>query len=185
MFALSISERKVAHPAAGESGLVARREAGSDPSETFKSRPRPRLRLYPQSLRTAKWMGTKTDAQLGIEVRLPDDWQQRLVQEGGGGFDGSIRPVGNSDIALDTHSVQVATNGGHRDPSGNDFLNDSMKIQRYASRLLSRALRARSRLLTNRGHCVRRAESSHSRILRCSGVCSGALCPVLRDVRGR
>jgi feruloyl esterase len=76
--------------------------------------------------------GTKIGTQFDIEVRLPQDWQQRFVQEGGGGFDGFIMPVGEKDIALSLHAVQAITNGGHRDPSGNDFLNNPAKIQMYA-----------------------------------------------------
>jgi feruloyl esterase len=76
--------------------------------------------------------GTKDGTQFDIEVRLPDDWQGRYVQEGGAGFDGFLMPVGKIDVALQLHAVQVVTNGGHRDPSGNDLLNDPAKIQLYA-----------------------------------------------------
>jgi feruloyl esterase len=75
---------------------------------------------------------TKTGTQLDIEVRLPEDWQQRFVQEGGAGFDGFIMPLGKKDIPLSLHAVQALTNGGHRDPTGNDLLNDAGKIQMYA-----------------------------------------------------
>jgi hypothetical protein len=76
--------------------------------------------------------GTQTGTQHDMELRLPEDWQRRYVQEGGGGFDGSIRPVGAQSIPLSLHAVDAANNGGHRDPSGSDFLNDAAKVQLYA-----------------------------------------------------
>lgn len=67
-----------------------------------------------------------------IEVRLPDEWKRRLVQQGGGGFDGRIPPVGKENIALNESAVQVVNNGGHEDPSGQALLNDPLAQQRYA-----------------------------------------------------
>ena len=85
--------------------------------------------------------GTKIGTQLDIEVRLPEGWQRRLVQEGGGGFDGFIMPIGKEDVALNLHAVQVVTNGGHRDPTGKDFLNDPAKIQLYAHSSIGEGLK--------------------------------------------
>jgi hypothetical protein len=62
---------------------------------------------------------------LDIEVDVPDNWSGRLWQQGGGGFDGTIRTalttdattgaITNVDIALKTGlSVYAASNGGNR-----------------------------------------------------------------------
>ncbi|MFT4193282.1 tannase/feruloyl esterase family alpha/beta hydrolase [Ottowia sp.] len=79
-----------------------------------------------------KVSGTQLGTEHDIEVRLPDDWRRRYVQQGGGGFDGKITPVGATDVALSQHAVEVANNGGHRDTTGADFLNDPAKVQLYA-----------------------------------------------------
>ncbi|TMH71498.1 MAG: tannase/feruloyl esterase family alpha/beta hydrolase [Betaproteobacteria bacterium] len=76
--------------------------------------------------------GTQAGTQHDIEVRLPDDWQQRFVQQGGGGFDGSIPPVGKTNVALSQHAVLTANNGGNRDPSGAVLLNNPQLVQLYA-----------------------------------------------------
>lgn len=76
--------------------------------------------------------GTQIGTQHDIEVRLPDVWQRRFVQQGGGGFDGSIPAVGTTNVALSKHAVLTANNGGHRDPSGAVFLNNSAVVQLYA-----------------------------------------------------
>ena len=76
--------------------------------------------------------GTQVGTQHDIEVRLPDVWQRRFVQQGGGGFDGSIPAVGNKNVALSQHAVLTANNGGHRDPSGAVLLNNSAVVQLYA-----------------------------------------------------
>jgi Tannase and feruloyl esterase len=79
-----------------------------------------------------KVTGTKNGTELDVEVRLPDSWRQRYVQQGGSGFDGTIPPVGTTNTALSLQAVQGATNGGHRDPSGAGFLNNPGRIQLYA-----------------------------------------------------
>ncbi|MGY0195999.1 tannase/feruloyl esterase family alpha/beta hydrolase [Leptothrix sp. BB-4] len=76
--------------------------------------------------------GTRTGTELDLEIRLPDTWTQRYVQQGGAGFDGSIPAVGTNNTALSLHAVQGATNGGHRDPSGAGFLHNPARIQLYA-----------------------------------------------------
>ncbi|MDM0122599.1 tannase/feruloyl esterase family alpha/beta hydrolase [Variovorax arabinosiphilus] len=76
--------------------------------------------------------GTQVGTQHDIEVRLPDVWQRRFVQQGGGGFDGSIPPVGAKNVALAQHAVLTANNGGHRDPSGAVLLNNQAVVQLYA-----------------------------------------------------
>lgn len=76
--------------------------------------------------------GTQVGTQHDIEVRLPASWQQRFVQQGGGGFDGSIPAVGSTNVALARNAVLAANNGGHRDPTGGVFLNNSAVVQLYA-----------------------------------------------------
>ena len=73
-----------------------------------------------------KVSGTENDTQHDIEIRLPDAWQLRYVEQGGGGYDGSIRQVGATNIPLSLGAVQGANNGGHRDPSGAIFLNNPL-----------------------------------------------------------
>jgi hypothetical protein len=80
-----------------------------------------------------KVTGTEAGTEHDIEVRLPDEWRKRLVQEGGGGFDGRIAPVNpGGNVPLSLGAVQVANNGGHRDPSGAVLLNNAQVVQRYA-----------------------------------------------------
>lgn len=76
--------------------------------------------------------GTQVGTQHDIEVRLPEVWQQRFVQQGGGGYDGSIPAVGTTNVALSRHAVLTANNGGHRDPTGAVFLNNPDVVQLYA-----------------------------------------------------
>lgn len=76
--------------------------------------------------------GTQVGTQHDMELRLPDVWQQRYVQQGGGGFDGSIPAVGRTNVALAQNAVLAAGNGGHRDPSGAVLLNKPEVVQLYA-----------------------------------------------------
>lgn len=76
--------------------------------------------------------GTEIGTEHDIEVRLPEMWTQRFVQQGGGGFDGSIPAVGATNVALAAGAVLTANNGGHRDSSGNILLNNEPVTQRYA-----------------------------------------------------
>lgn len=76
--------------------------------------------------------GTEVGTQHDIEVRLPETWTQRFVQQGGGGFDGAIPAVGTTNVALAQGAVLTANNGGHRDSSGNSLLNNESVTQRYA-----------------------------------------------------
>ena len=88
-----------------------------------------------------KVSGTEAGTQHDIEVRLPDAWTRRLVQEGGGGFDGSIPnvSVNGANVSLTAGATQVANNGGHRDPSGNVLLNNPLVVQRYAHTAIAKA----------------------------------------------
>ncbi len=76
--------------------------------------------------------GTERGTEHDLEVRLPDAWRGRYVQRGGGGFDGIIVPVGASNPALVAGAAQGANNGGHRDMSGADLLNNPRGLERYA-----------------------------------------------------
>lgn len=88
-----------------------------------------------------KVSGTENGTQHDIEIRLPDAWQGRYVEVGGGGFDGSIPPVGTTNVALSSGAVQAANNGGHRDPSGAIFLNNPLVVERYAHTAILTATR--------------------------------------------
>lgn len=77
--------------------------------------------------------GTEAGTQHDIELRLPSEWQRRMVQEGGGGFDGRIAAISpQGSVPLSLGAVQVLNNGGHRDPSGAVLLNNPLVVQRYA-----------------------------------------------------
>jgi feruloyl esterase len=69
-----------------------------------------------------------------IEVRLPDTWQQRLLHVGGSGFDGSIPNLDVNNAQLQHGYALVASNGGHRDPTGGPtrFLNQPTLIEDFA-----------------------------------------------------
>jgi feruloyl esterase len=88
-----------------------------------------------------KVAGTEIGTEHDIEVRLPDVWRDRLVQEGGGGFDGRLGRVGATNVPLASGAVQVANNGGHRDPSGAVFLNHPAVVERYAGGAILAAVR--------------------------------------------
>ncbi|MEO8306903.1 MAG: tannase/feruloyl esterase family alpha/beta hydrolase [Pseudomonadota bacterium] len=79
-----------------------------------------------------KVIGTERGTQHDIEVRLPARWRERYVQRGGGGFDGTIPPIALSVPALLAGAVQGANNGGHRDRTGADLLDDPRAVERYA-----------------------------------------------------
>lgn len=79
-----------------------------------------------------KVTGTEIGTQHDIEVRLPETWTQRFVQQGGGGFDGRIPAVGATNVALAEGAVLTANNGGHRDPTGNVLLNNEPVTRQYA-----------------------------------------------------
>lgn len=81
-----------------------------------------------------KVSGTEAGTEHDIEVRLPTAWHRRFVQQGGGGFDGSIPNVSNrgTNVALSSGAMQAANNGGHRSPSGGAFAGNPLVVQRYA-----------------------------------------------------
>jgi len=69
---------------------------------------------------------------IGFRVRLPEDWNGRLLFEGGGGNDGSLRntvgpsvgAVGELQPAMAAGYAVVSTDGGHEGSSGADFATD-------------------------------------------------------------
>lgn len=69
---------------------------------------------------------------IGFRLRLPDDWNGRLIFEGGGGNDGTLRPAAGPNIlvggamvpALQAGWAAVTTDGGHTGTSGADFATD-------------------------------------------------------------
>lgn len=75
-------------------------------------------------------LGTEVGTEHDLEVRLPDEWLNRYVQNGGGGFDGRIRSIPDSQLSLG--AVAAANNGGHRDPSGAVLLGNPEAQARYA-----------------------------------------------------
>jgi feruloyl esterase len=78
-----------------------------------------------------------------IEVRLPDDWQERLLQLGGSGFDGTIPNLNLNDVHLAEGFALAASNGGHRDPTGGPtrFLNQPALIEDYAHAAIEKTVR--------------------------------------------
>lgn len=61
---------------------------------------------------------------IGLELRLPQDWNQRFVFQGGGGTDGELRPaignaaVGDAPNALSLGYAVVSTDAGHLNEPG-------------------------------------------------------------------
>lgn len=88
-----------------------------------------------------KVSGHESGTEHDLEVRLPARWGGGYVQQGGGGFDGSIPPATGAPAALQLHAVQGANNGGHRDRSGAALLNDPRAIERYAHSAILTATR--------------------------------------------
>jgi len=69
----------------------------------------------------------------GIELRLPLDWNGRLLFQGGGGLNGVLNPaIGNvsgAASALDRGFAVVATDGGHR---GRSMMDSSFAVDQQA-----------------------------------------------------
>lgn len=61
---------------------------------------------------------------IGMEVRLPENWNRRFLFQGGGGTDGELRPaigassVGDAPNALSLGYAVVSTDAGHRNEPG-------------------------------------------------------------------
>lgn len=116
-----------------------------------------------------KVLGTEVGTEHDIEVRLPDEWQNRFIQNGGGGFDGSLRAIPDSQLNLG--AVAAANNGGHRDPSGAVFLGNPEVQALYAHTAIETTARF-SKELAARYYM---AEPSFSYYLGCSNGGRGAL----------
>ncbi|MGH8778514.1 tannase/feruloyl esterase family alpha/beta hydrolase [Paraburkholderia sp.] len=76
--------------------------------------------------------------QLDIEVDLPDNWSNRLLHQGGGGFDGSIPTVEATSAQfplitpLQRGMAYTASNGGNRTGNPAEFLTSQTELQDYA-----------------------------------------------------
>ncbi|MCY1260006.1 Mono(2-hydroxyethyl) terephthalate hydrolase [compost metagenome] len=87
-----------------------------------------------------KVTATQNGTQHDIQVLLPDAWQDRYYQQGGGGFDGAIPNLtpavdssgNNSSTALRSGAMVLGNNGGHRDSTGADFLNNPTVVELYS-----------------------------------------------------
>jgi tannase/feruloyl esterase len=69
-----------------------------------------------------------------IELRLPESWEQRLVQFGSSGLGGFIPNLNNRSARLVEGYALVASNTGHRDPTGGAtrFLDAPILVQDYS-----------------------------------------------------
>ena len=78
-----------------------------------------------------------------IEVRLPWNWQQRLLHLGGSGLDGVIPNLNVNGAQLAAGYALAASNGGHRDPTGGPtrFLNNPILIEDYAHAAIGKTVR--------------------------------------------
>jgi feruloyl esterase len=86
-------------------------------------------------------LGTQNGTQHDVKALLPDAWQNRYYQQGGGGFDGTIpnllpsTDTGSNDgtAALKSGAIVLGNNGGDRDPTGAVLLNNPLVVQLYAN----------------------------------------------------
>lgn len=81
--------------------------------------------------------------QTDVEVRLPDNYANRYLHFGGGGFDGRIPNLDSPNMSggvnpLTLGMVAVGSNGGHRSSTGN-FFTDQALVLNYASQALQEA----------------------------------------------
>ena len=93
-----------------------------------------------------------TGLQTDIEVRLPDNWQKRYLQIGGGGFDGTIPDLSFNifNIRLQQGYALAASNGGHRvtDYPGFTFGSDYTLTQDYAYVAIGTTVRVAKALIS-------------------------------------
>ena len=91
----------------------------------------------------------------GIELRLPLDWNGRLLFQGGGGLNGSLNPafgrVGGFPSALERGFAVVSTDGGHQGRSVMDssFAVDQQAKLDFAYQAVQRTTREAKALLTS------------------------------------
>ena len=69
-----------------------------------------------------------------IELRLPENWEQRLLLSPGSGLQGFIPDLDSRGVRLIEGYAVVASNSGHRDPTGGAtrFLNAPILVQDYS-----------------------------------------------------
>jgi len=99
----------------------------------------------------------KMPKELEFEVRLPTDWNRRIVFMGGGGFDGAIRsPENYTSVSPDVSArgyATIASNHGHTggavDPDATWAL-DSQMLDDYANQSVPRVLPAAKAILRER-----------------------------------
>jgi hypothetical protein len=77
-----------------------------------------------------------------IELRLPDRWLERLLHLGGSGFDGVIPNLDPNTVHLQQGYAVVASNGGHRDPTGGPtrLLAQPALIEDFAHRAIEKTV---------------------------------------------
>jgi feruloyl esterase len=86
---------------------------------------------------------------LDFELRLPEAWNGKLYYGGGGGYDGLIPDVAVP--ALVQGYAEVASNGGHRDPSGMSaaFIEDNPRAaELFGSRSVPTVMAAALKIVT-------------------------------------
>jgi pimeloyl-ACP methyl ester carboxylesterase len=86
---------------------------------------------------------------LDFELRLPETWNGKLYYGGGGGYDGVIPDVAAS--ALAQGYAEVASNGGHNDPSGMSaafIQNDPAAAELFGSRSVPTVMAAALKIVT-------------------------------------
>lgn len=91
----------------------------------------------------------------GIEIRLPRDWNGRLLVQGGGGMNGSLLPavgrVAGSPSALERGFAVVSTDSGHQGRSALDsrFAVDQQAKLDFAYQAIERATRESKGMLAS------------------------------------
>jgi feruloyl esterase len=72
--------------------------------------------------------------ELAFEVRMPANWNHRVVFNGGGGFDGNVSEPGYSPRAEGSGYVTISTNHGHdaKKTPGGSFALDPQMLKDYA-----------------------------------------------------
>jgi hypothetical protein len=101
----------------------------------------------------------------GIELRLPLDWNGRLLFQGGGGLDGMLTPAFGSITgfppALSRGFAVVSTDGGHRGRSNVDarFAADQQAKINFAYQAVQRTIRETKLLITR--FCGRKPDYSY------------------------
>ncbi len=85
---------------------------------------------------------------LEFDLRLPTQWNQRVVYMGGGGFDGVIPPPHG--LAFSQGYVTLASNGGHNQGPDESWAQDAEKLNDYAYRSVHKTLTAARSIIERR-----------------------------------